>query len=272
MHSKTTQLLGGLLLTVLIAGCRPAETPTPYPEPTRLMALLVGTLTEEAGCWRVTSEDSGTSYLMAWPPDFEVETTPNAVLIVDADNQHVTLPIGARVLIGGGEVHSTIFLSEPVQQALPSHCVGPYWVVGSVGLAEESPAATPSPTLSAQATDTAVFFPKQKGPEGDAIWVMMEARIEGELMEVDGCLRFGVGENDKESVLPIWPPDAVLIPNNGQYQVYDGRTQMTLSLGEETSMGGGEVPLSFAIERTDGPFPEGRCSGPYWLVGEFNSK
>ena len=137
MWSKTTQLLGGLLLSVLIAGCRPAETPTPRAEPTRLLAELIGTLTEEAGCWRVAREDSDTSYLLAWPPDFKVETTPDAVFVVDANNQNVTLPIGARVRLSGGEVYSTSFLSEPVQQALPSHCVGPYWVVGAeVGLAE----------------------------------------------------------------------------------------------------------------------------------------
>ena len=119
------------------------------------------------------------------------------------------------------------------------------------------------------ATDGYVFFPKQKEPEGDAIWTTLEARIDGELMEVEGCLRFGIGESEDESVFPIWPPEAVLILNDGQYQVYDAKSQITLSIGEKTSMGGGVIPLAFAIERTDGPFPD--CAGPYWLVGELTT-
>ena len=43
---------------------------------------------------------------------------------------------------------------------------------------------------------------------------------------------------------------------------------MSLSVGEEISIGGGEAPLSEAQTFVEEPLPSD-CPGPYWVVGEI---
>ena len=122
-----------LVVAVLIAvtACSNEATPTLTPIPTRLTALLFGELVEVEGCLRVKARDDGTSYLLAWGPDFAVTTEKDAVHIVDANGKKTVLHIGEMVRIGGGEVKSVGYLDEQVRQKLPAGCPGPYWFVGS---------------------------------------------------------------------------------------------------------------------------------------------
>lgn len=100
------------------------------PVPTRLTALLFGKLIAVDGCLRVNASPGDTSYLLAWPPDFEVSVEENTVHILKGDGQEVVLHIGEMVRLSGGEVYAIGALSEPVRQGLPANCPGPYWVVG----------------------------------------------------------------------------------------------------------------------------------------------
>jgi hypothetical protein len=98
---------------------------------TRLTAQLFGTLVDQDGCLRVQPDTGGTSYLLAWPPDFEVRVEGDTVHVVTADGEQVTLGMGDAVYLSGGEVKSADYLSQPVRQALPAQCEGPFWVVGA---------------------------------------------------------------------------------------------------------------------------------------------
>lgn len=102
----------------------------PTPVSTRLTALLFGKLITVDGCLRVNESPGDTSYLLAWPPDFEVSVEENTVHIMKGDGQKVVLRIGEMVRLSGGEVYAIRALSEPVRQRLPVNCPGPYWVVG----------------------------------------------------------------------------------------------------------------------------------------------
>jgi hypothetical protein len=131
-------LLGLVLVACGPAPTQPSPTSTPPPSPTagpavaitRLTAQLFGTLVDRDGCVRVRP-DTGGSYLLAWPPDFEVRVEGDAVHVVTAGGEQVSLHVGDAVYLSGGEVKSADYLSESVRQALPAHCEGPYWVVGA---------------------------------------------------------------------------------------------------------------------------------------------
>jgi len=122
-----------LVVAVLIAvtACGNKATPTLTPIRTRLTALLFGELVEVEGCLRVEDRDVGTSYLLAWGPEFAVITEKDAVQIVHEDGTKIVLRIGEMVRISGGEVKSVGYLDEQVRQKLPAGCPGPYWFVGT---------------------------------------------------------------------------------------------------------------------------------------------
>jgi hypothetical protein len=101
---------------------------TPEVVSTRLTALLRGELILVANCLRVKAPYNTPSYLLAWPPDFEFEITDDIVQVTDklyGDTK--TWYLGDIIEIGGGEIPR---LDEQLQQRLPTHCGGPYWIVG----------------------------------------------------------------------------------------------------------------------------------------------
>lgn len=112
------------------------------PVPTRLTALLFGKLVTVDGCLRVNASFGDVSYLLAWPPDFEISVKEDTIHIVKEDGQEVVVRIGEMVQLSGGEVYAIEALSEPVRQRLPANCPGPYWVVGI----EVSPLNAPDKT------------------------------------------------------------------------------------------------------------------------------
>jgi hypothetical protein len=119
-----------IALSLTVTACGEQFADTAAPEPTRLLSFVVGKLVKVDGCLRVHSKYSGTSYLLAWPPDFTVNIENDTVQIIKRDGEEVVLRIGGMVRVSGGEVKSTNYLSEEVRQKLPPHCRGPYWVVG----------------------------------------------------------------------------------------------------------------------------------------------
>jgi len=124
-------VLIAMLLAVTACGNEPITTLTPTPEITKLTALLFGELVEVEGCLRVNEDYGGTSYLLAWPPDFVVSVKEDTVHLIDGDSNEVTLHIGEIVRISGGMLRSIEYLDERVRRKLPANCPGPYWVVGS---------------------------------------------------------------------------------------------------------------------------------------------
>jgi len=131
-----------IAMSLAVTACGDKFTPTLTPEPTRLTSFVLGELVAVDSCLRVSDRDSGTSYLLAWPPDFAVSIERDTVQIATGNGKKVVLHIGEMVRISGGEVKSIGYLDERVQQRLPVNCPGPYWVVGdeisSVEATEES--------------------------------------------------------------------------------------------------------------------------------------
>ena len=142
-----------ILVLLTVTACSNGHITEPTPEPTRLTALLFGKLVEVEGCLRVNEVDNGASYLLAWPPDFAVSMEEDTVHILDGSGKEIMLQIGEMARISGGEVHSSEYLDERVQQKLPANCSGPYWVVGSeIGSVVEETASTSVPQHAATST------------------------------------------------------------------------------------------------------------------------
>lgn len=122
-----------ILLAMSACATETEATPTSTPEiiATAMIARIEGKLVEIDGCLRVISSYSGTAYTLAWPADLSMTVDGNKVKvitgIVRGNPTEIILFIGEDVLLGGGEVKQ---LSEELNQKVPAHCPGPYWVVG----------------------------------------------------------------------------------------------------------------------------------------------
>ena len=90
------------------------------------------------------------------------------------------------------------------------------------------------------------------------------ALLEGELTLEGGCLR--VTRPSGFGHLLIWPQRFNLIVDGRDIRII-GDPGVSLSVGDEISIGGGEVPLRHLQTLVEEPIPSD-CSGPYWLVGE----
>ena len=107
---------------------------------------------------------------------------------------------------------------------------------------------------------TNTHFPQQH----EGVNIVMEAELEGQLVSKDGCLRItSIGGTD---YLLIWPHGFKLTVDGRNIQVSDD-SGVSLSVGEEIRIGGGEVSLSRVQAFVEQPLPSD-CPGPYWVAGE----
>ena len=131
--------------------------------------------------------------------------------------------------------------------------------------------STPSPNAEPSSSDGDVTSMSTEPPvphfpqvrEG-AVTEVMEALLEGELMLENGCLR--AKKMNGTDYLLIWPPGFKLRVDGGEVRISDN-TGISLAVGEEVRIGGGEVPLPFVQILVEQPLPRD-CTGPYWIVGE----
>ena len=92
-------------------------------------ALIPGTLVLVDNCIRIDSDEAKTSYLLIWPPDFNMTIENGTINILNGEGRIVAY-IGNRVQISGGEIKLLSMLDKPVQEQVPPQCAGPYWIVG----------------------------------------------------------------------------------------------------------------------------------------------
>lgn len=131
---------------------------------------------------------------------------------------------------------------------------------------------TPPETLYGQVMDLTLpdgrllYFPQQP-----PTLAQMQALLEGELIEKDGCLRVAT-DYDDTSFLVLWPYDfAPQVGENGVIEVMDGDGQIVARVGAKVRLGGGAMESSASQSYYDDLIPglpiEG-CPGPYWVAGE----
>lgn len=59
-------------------------TALPTPEPTRFTALIFGELVAKNECLRIVETTTNRSYLIAWPPEFSIQTQQDRIIITKA--------------------------------------------------------------------------------------------------------------------------------------------------------------------------------------------
>jgi hypothetical protein len=110
-----------------------------------------------------------------------------------------------------------------------------------------------------------VFFPRQRksglGPS---------ALGHGKLVVDDeGCIRMKPLPQDPGFV-PIWPSDYGLDTEGDKLQILDGKGKVVAQVGEEVSMGGGQVDVQrYVVDARTARVLRERCpGGGYWVVTE----
>lgn len=89
-----------------------------------------GSLILVGDCIRLSSDEADTSYLLIWPPDFNMIDESGSLKILNGDGE-IVAQIGDRVQIGGGEIYLASMLDESIQRQVPPQCTGPYWIIGN---------------------------------------------------------------------------------------------------------------------------------------------
>ena len=110
---------------------------------------------------------------------------------------------------------------------------------------------------------TPLVMPRPRpSSQGTVVIERLTAQIGGKLTKTNECLRIG-------DFALAWPPDVMVIMDGDVVHVigtYGKGQRWDFNVGEQVSMGGGEVRPAFTQE-----FEELRisstCPGPYWLFG-----
>ena len=113
-----------------------------------------------------------------------------------------------------------------------------------------------------------IFLPKQP-PTASS----MAALMEGELIEVDGCLRITDGYYEA-GFLIIWPYDVDIQVTESDIELLNGAGQVVARTGEPLRLGGGamESPVAQAnFDKLIPGLPLAGCPGPYWVAGELET-
>ena len=127
-------LLGIALLSIL--ACTEPANPPNFPQlsggPVGLEAMLVGELVSENGCLRLrkTDTEDGAGHLLIWNQTADMTADGQGVRITDESGVSSSFSVGEVLQMGGGETKDPDHVQKNVIQPVPSHCPGPYWLVG----------------------------------------------------------------------------------------------------------------------------------------------
>ena len=108
-------------------------------------------------------------------------------------------------------------------------------------------------------------FPKLRDPPN----TYMDALLVGELVSENGCLRVRNLEHGSDHLL-IWSY-ASEMTDDGQGVLIGDDSEVTLSVGEQVRIGGGESSLFHIQTLVAQPIPRKCLGGSYWLVGEVST-
>jgi hypothetical protein len=140
----TETVTDGFDTTAPSAELRPTPTlPPGYVFPRRelvngelasMTSEIYGKLVVANGCLRLESSDDGRSYLVIWPPNYQLDVKNNEIQILDESGQ-VLAVVGQEIHMGGGigeTLEDNIYVTEKIIREIPPECPGPYWIGGRI--------------------------------------------------------------------------------------------------------------------------------------------
>lgn len=101
------------------------------PSSSMMEALLQGTLTLKDGCLRVVAPDDPTGHLVLWQPGYDHHRRGDTLEISGPTGKPVAR-VGEPIALGGGEIPLSPELTAQLEQPVPNHCGGPYWLMGAL--------------------------------------------------------------------------------------------------------------------------------------------
>ena len=108
------------------------------------------------------------------------------------------------------------------------------------------------------AAESVLYLPVQneRGTE------LLTALLSGRLVLDQGYLRVSA---EPKTYLIIWPYGYSWQAKNNEIWVLDDKGQAVVKVGDSVTIGGGDIPQSFAEQKIDKRFPE-NVQGPFWLA------
>jgi hypothetical protein len=95
---------------------------------------IYGKLVKVNGCLRLESSYDGRSYLVIWPPNYQLDVKNDEIQILDESGQ-VLAVVGQEIHMGGGigeTLEDNIYVTEKIIREIPPECPGPYWIGGRI--------------------------------------------------------------------------------------------------------------------------------------------
>ena len=126
-----------ILVLLFTTGCSdnslPATSspilPTPSVEPTRLLALISGKITIDDGCIRIIEDQFGTTYLLAFVPEYSVVIEKDQFRISEPAKEGIIIKQDQAVSLGGGILGSDKKkINTEALKNVPEHCEGNIWL------------------------------------------------------------------------------------------------------------------------------------------------
>ena len=126
-----------ILVLLFTSGCYDSSPPitpsptssTPSVEPTRLLALVSGKITIDDGCIRIIEDQFGTTYLLAFVPEYSVVVEEDQLRISEPAKEDKIIKQDQVVALGGGEIGSDKKkINTEALQNVPEHCEGNIWL------------------------------------------------------------------------------------------------------------------------------------------------
>ena len=120
--------------------------------------------------------------------------------------------------------------------------------------------------LSVTACETSLVSTPTPAPK--IIATAMVAIIEGQLVEIDGCLRVR-DDNENINYALVWPPDLRVTIDGDSVNIVTGivrgkQEEIDVQIGDWVRFSGGETrQISEELSKTLSP----HCQEPYWVVG-----
>ena len=145
----------------------------------------------------------------------------------------------------------------------------PAVVVVPIAADEPPPDTNQGVLFEASTADGRIIYLPKQPPTA----VSMAALLEGELIEVNGCLR--ASDNDyKDGFLVLWPYDADIRVGEDKIEVLNSAGLVVARAGERLRLGGGAMESSASMGRYDELIPglsQANCPGPYWVAGNVET-
>jgi hypothetical protein len=284
----------GVLLTLVLSGCRaaPGAEPTSTPDTTvpgiafpqqdpvegmrtYMTAALTGLLEMDAGCLWLRSLHDDSRVLPIWPPELNLRVDDERLVIVNESispgvsgsaADQVVAVVGYEVHMGGGHVPS---VGDSILAQVPDTCQGDYFLVGDPlsvrpNLRAQSELMTVHKLTEQERTVLALHHKPELLEQAGATQSQAGELV---LYQYQRCVQLQTGRGPGPVTL-LWPLDWAVRVEGGAVQILGPAGEPVARTGESVTLRGRPIVQDWQAEiyrRAVQELP-GDCCCSFWLV------